>query len=149
MRTGTLRHLIVCALSLTLTLAGCGRLPRPTTPVPSAGVAVVADRLFFGRNIPGGGTVSDSAWSAFLAEVVTPRFPAGFTVFRAEGQWRGADGAVEREASFVLEVHHPQGLPSDSVFAAIGTEYCRRFRQEAVLHARAAGEQWLYRAAPR
>ena len=147
MLTGTLRPLIAGALALSL--AGCGRLPRPTMPAPSAGVEVVADRMFFGRNIPGGGTVSDSAWNAFLAEVVTPRFPAGFTVFRAEGQWRGADGAIEREASVVFEVHHPKGLPPDSVFAAIATEYCRRFRQEAVLHVRAAGVQWLYRGAPR
>lgn len=149
MRTGTLRPLIAGALAFTLALGGCGRLRQPAAPAPSAGAAVVADRMFFGRNIPGGGTVSDSAWSAFLAEVVTPRFPAGFTVVRAEGQWRGTDGAMEREASFVFEVHHPQGLPPDSVFAAIGTEYCRRFRQEAVLHVRSAGVLWLYRAAPR
>lgn len=149
MRIGTLRPLIAGALALTLALAGCGRSPRPTTPAPSAGAAVVADRMFFGRNIPGGGTVSDSAWSAFLAEVVTPRFPDGFTVFRAEGQWRGVDGAIVREAGFVFEVEHPQGLPPDGVFEAIGTEYCSRFRQEAVLHVRAAAVQWLYRAPPR
>lgn len=146
MRTGSPRLLI---LALTLALAGCGRLPPPTTPAPTRAVAVVADRMFFGRNIPGGGTVSDSAWSVFLAEVVTPRFPAGFTVFRSEGQWRGADGTIEREAGFVFEAHHPQGQPADSVFAAVATEYCRRFRQEAVLHVRSAAEQWLYRGTPR
>src|SRR4051812_448436 len=91
-------------------------------------------RLFFGRNIPGGGTVSDSGWIVFLAEVVTPRLPAGFVASRTEGQWRGADGATVREAGFVLEVEHPQGQPADSVFEAIGSEYCRRFRQEAVIH---------------
>lgn len=149
MRTGGLRQLMAGALALTVALAGCGRLPPQSTPAPAAGVPVVADRMFFGRNIPGGGTVSDSAWKVFLAEVVTPRFPDGFTVLRSEGQWRGADGAIDREEGFVLEVHHPRGLPSDSVFAAIGAEYCRRFRQEAVLHVRSAAEQWLYRSAPR
>lgn len=149
MRTGGLRQLTVGALALTLALAGCARLPRLSTPAPAASVAVVADRMYFGRNIPGGGTVSDSAWKVFLAEVVTPRFPDGFTVLRSEGQWRGADGAIDREEGFVLEVHHRRGLPPDSTFAAIGTEYCRRFRQEAVLHVRSQAEQWLYRPAPR
>ncbi len=109
----------------------------------------MSDRLFFGRNVPGGGSVSDSAWSAFLAEVVTPRLPAGFAVWRTEGQWRAADGAIVREAGFVLEVAHPQGHPPDSVFEAIAAEYCRRFNQEAVVRVRAAAEQWVYRARPR
>lgn len=52
-----------------------------------AGGTMVADRLFLGRQIPGGGMVSDADWTAFLAEVVTPRFPEGLTVWRAEGQW--------------------------------------------------------------
>src|SRR3954470_12851916 len=106
----------VAAWALILALAGCARWSSPPTPAPTAAVAVVADRLFFGRNIPGGGTVSDSGWTVFLAEVVTPRLPAGFVAARTEGQWRGADGATVREAGFVLEVEHPQGQPADSVF---------------------------------
>ena len=81
--------------------------------------------------------------------MVTPRLPAGFTVWRTEGQWRSADGVIVREAGFVLEVEHPQGQPPDSVFEAIAAEYCRRFHQEAVLRLRAAAEEWLYRAGPR
>ena len=138
------------AICLALVLAGCARVPSPSAASAAAApTAVVADRLFFGRNIPSGGTVSDSAWSVFLAEVVTPRFPDGFTVLRSEGQWRGADGVIAREAGFVLEVHHAPGVPPDSVFQAIAVEYCRRFRQEAVLRARSGAELWLYRAPPR
>lgn len=108
----------------------------------------MADRLFFGRNIPGGGTVSDSAWLTFLEEVVTPRIPS-FTVTRGQGQWKLADGTKDREDSMTLEVEHPPGNPPDSVFEAIAAEYIRRFNQEAVLHLRAPAEQWLYRAPPR
>jgi hypothetical protein len=93
----------------------------------------VADRLYFGRNIPGGGTVTDSAWSVFLREVVTPRFPAGLTVFRAEGQWRGDDGTVVGEQSFVVEVIHPAGPAAEVDLLEIATAYKRRFNQEAVL----------------
>jgi hypothetical protein len=136
-------------LALLLTVAGCARFSSLSAPAPAAGEAVVSDRLFFGRNVPAGGTVSDSAWSAFLLEVVTPQLPAGFAVWRTEGQWRTADGAIVREAGFVLEVEHPQGQPPDSVFEAISTEYCRRFQQEAVLRVRTAAEQWWHRARAR
>jgi hypothetical protein len=141
-----LRRLNVGAFVLTIALSGCGRIQTAPTPVPNGGVMVVDDRLMFGRNIPTGGTVSDSAWSVFLADVVTPRLPAGFTVFRSEGQWRGDDGMIAREPGFVLEVHHPAGEPPDSVFEAIATEYNRRFHQEAVLRVRSAAQEWLYRA---
>ena len=43
----------------------------------ATGTAMVADRLFFGRAIPGGGLVSEAEWTAFLAEVVTPASPTG------------------------------------------------------------------------
>ena len=127
-----------------LAAGGCARVPAPAPLAP--GAQVVSDRLFFGRNIPSGGTVSDSAWAVFLAEVVTPRFPDGFTVFRSEGQWRGASGVIEREAGFVFEVHHPVGTPPDSTFEAIALEYCRRFRQEAVYRAQSPARDWLYRS---
>lgn len=132
---------ITAAICLALTLAGCARAPS-TRATPTT---VVSDRLMFGRNIASGGMVSDSAWNVFLAEVVTPRFPDGFTVFRTEGQWRGADGVIVREPGFVFEVNHPPGVPADSVFEAIAYEYNRRFRQEAVLRVRSRAEQWLYR----
>ena len=138
---------IAAAFAL-LPLAAC-RSPGSTRPSPVASAAVVSDRLFFGRNIPAGGTVSDSAWEVFLAEAVTPRFPDGFTVWRTEGQWRGNDGSIVREPGFVLEVDHPAGQPPDSTFANIAAEYCRRFQQEAVLHVRAPAQQWLYRASVR
>ena len=94
---------------------------------------MVSDRLYFGRNIPGGGTVSDSAWSSFMAEVVTPRFPDGLTVFRGEGQWRDPGGTIVREATMVLEVTHPAGTAADSLLALIAGSYRARFHQDAVL----------------
>ena len=91
------------------------------------------DRLYFGRAIPGGGFVSDEDWSAFLRERVTPRFPGGLTVWRAEGQWRDATGSIVRESSFVLELVHADDAASEGAVTAIRAEYRMRFRQEAVL----------------
>jgi hypothetical protein len=105
----------------------------------------VADQLFFGRSIPaGGGVVSDSAWGAFLREVVTPRFPAGLTVLHAEGQWRENDGRIVREESFVLEIVHPAGPAADADLREVAEEYKRRFRQEAVMRITLPARQRFY-----
>jgi hypothetical protein len=95
--------------------------------------SVIVEQLFFGRNAQGVQAVSDSAWVVFLRDVVTPRFPEGFTVWSAQGQWLGANDQVEHEPSFVLELVHPKSATADADISVIMTEYKRRFRQESVL----------------
>ena len=95
---------------------------------------VVAERLYFGRNIGDTLGVTDSAWTVFVTDIVSARLPRGFTFWKAEGQWRGSDGRPRREPSFVLEVVHPtRSAEIESAILAIIAEYKRRFRQEAVL----------------
>jgi len=133
-----LRRLLV--LSAAASLGACAAV-RESPPAPAAastaGRAVqVLDRLYFGRNIPAGGSVSERDWAAFLAEVVTPRFPAGLTAWPAGGQWRSADGTIVHELSFVLELIHPDGAATERAVREIADEYKRRFSQEAVLRVR-------------
>jgi hypothetical protein len=97
---------------------------------------MVRDILYFGRNRPTGGTVSDAEWQAFLTEVVTPRFPAGLTVVTATGQWRGQTGAVEREQAEVLTLFHTGDRAARRAVEEVMAEYKRRFQQEAVLRER-------------
>lgn len=89
---------------------------------------VVSDRLFCGLSIPGGGTITDSEIETFVAEVVEPRFPQGFTMWRARGRWQGGSEEV-----MVLEIVRPHDAQSEKSVAEIADEYRRRFRQEAVL----------------
>ena len=129
------RARILIAVLTVLALSGCVHTPvvtRPGSLATSAPTQMIIDQLLFGRNIPTGGTVSDSAWYLFLNQVVTPRFPDGFGTLRSEGQWRYADGRVEREAGFVLELYYLPGTVADSAVEAIAREYVRRFNQEAV-----------------
>jgi hypothetical protein len=56
----------------------------------------VNDLLCFGTVKPSG-VVTPEEWAAFLAKSVTPRFPAGLTVWQASGQWRNESGGVVRE----------------------------------------------------
>lgn len=72
--------------------------------------------------------MSDADVDAFLDEVVTPRFPEGFTSWTAVGNWRG-----EEETTLVLEFLHPYGRSFDHKVREIAEEYRRRFRQQAVM----------------
>jgi hypothetical protein len=123
------RRTIIAGI-LALLLSGCSSGSQHTLSSP-----FTIERLYFGRNIDTVSTVSDSAWTAFVATSVTPRFPNGFTFWRAEGQWRRADGVIVHEQSFVLEVIHPaEAKEAEHAINLIINEYKRQFRQEAVLH---------------
>jgi hypothetical protein len=130
------------ALAVALAAGGCAPAVGANPPTQTLGAegSWVVHRLYLGRSIPGGGTVSDSAWAAFLTEVVTPLFPTGITVLHGDGQWRDSTGTIVREASFVLERYHPPGEDADSAVVVIAAEYRRRFGQEAVMHVRAPAE---------
>ncbi|MFL5541187.1 MAG: DUF3574 domain-containing protein [Longimicrobiaceae bacterium] len=110
----------------------------------------VADRLYFGRDIAAPcdsaapGTVSDSAWAAFLGEVVTPLFPAGLTVYRGDGQWREPDGRILHEESFVLEIVHRAEPDAEIAFRDIAARYKRRFCQESVMRVTTPARQRFY-----
>jgi hypothetical protein len=120
-------------------LAGCA-----PALASGGGDAVIVDRLYFGRNVAGEEVVSDSAWRVFLSDEVTPRFPGGFTSWSASGQWQGADGRIERERTFVLEVTHPAAPVSDSLLTAIMAAYKVRFRQESVLRISTPGRATFF-----
>jgi hypothetical protein len=115
------------AVVLSLLLSACA------TVAPPVENAVLADRLFCGRTIPGGGVVSDEEWNAFVADFVTPRYPQGLTIWRAEGQWREKDGTLAREPVMIIEILHPLSVEHDRTITDIAAEYKRRFHQEAVL----------------
>ncbi len=121
--------------------AACVPAPAPVAapaPAPAVADSVVADRLYLGRSIPDGGTVTEEDWTRFAREVVTPHFP-GFTVYRVEGYWMG-----ERESTFVLEVLHPATAETNAAVDAIAAEYRRRFRQQAVLRVTSPARMRLY-----
>src|SRR5262245_20062865 len=135
--TVLLRGLIAFGLLTVGLVLGLSTAPvrdeAPEVRAPSPPPAFVADRLFLGRAIPGGGSVSEEEWATFLREVVTPRFPEGLTVWRAEGQWTDSSGRLIHETVMILEVFHPAGSRAESSLAAIVREYKSRFRQGAVL----------------
>ena len=110
--------------------------PHRGSVVSLQAAAWVLDRLYLGRSIPAGGEVSEAQWTRFLAEVVTPRFPNGFTVLAGQGQWRDKTGGIEHERSFILEFVHRDDAAMEKAVQEIAADYKRRFAQEAVLRVR-------------
>jgi hypothetical protein len=98
------------------------------------------ERLYFGRNKGDVEVVTDSAWAAFLREVVTPEFPQGLTVWEAAGQWQGAEGRLGRERSFVLEIVHPLDSSGETRVERVIEAYKHRFGQESVLRVVTVGK---------
>lgn len=69
--------------------------PAVALPCHGSARAMVRLELLFGTARPERPPVSDQEWASFLDTEVTPRFPAGLTVLRGPGQWRGSDGPGE------------------------------------------------------
>ena len=92
----------------------------------------VHDSIYFGTGKKEG-FVTQEEWSTFLDTTVAPRFPEGLTVSSASGQWRGADGEIIKEHSYVLTLVHPETENKENTISEIINTYKNKFQQEAVL----------------
>ena len=122
-----MKKLVLLAM---LALGACaqpGAPPVCTAPLKPA----VEINLYFGRDKPGGGEVSDTEWAAFLNDTVTPRFPDGLSVLNVEGQSRGASG-VSRERTKLLVVVVFDAPAHQARIAEVVAAYRSRFGQHSV-----------------
>lgn len=72
------------------------------------------------------GVVSPARWREFLDQEVTTRFPDGFSVFDAYGQWKDHDANVpERLATKVIVILHESSAKRESDIEAIRLAYKR------------------------
>ena len=107
-------------------------------PIPKGGrkgaLRFARTELYFGTAMPDG-AVTDEEFRAFIDREVTPRFPDGLTVLEAEGQFRGADGILVKERSFVLILLYPYETfaTATRLVEQIRSLYKDRFDQESVL----------------
>jgi hypothetical protein len=80
-----------------------------------------------------GKRVPEQAWGDFLARTVTPRFPSGFTVYDATGQWRDRrTNIIGREPSRVIEIDAQDGAKTRNAVEEIRKAYGARFHQQSV-----------------
>ncbi|MET9664270.1 DUF3574 domain-containing protein [Streptomyces sp. NPDC006475] len=112
-------------------------VPGTVTEVPAAaaGSAYVETRLFFGTERPDGGPdVTDEQFMAFVDRSVTPGFPDGLTVQDGRGQWRDANGTIEKERSYELTLLYPasQARARGPLIERIREAYRAAYGQESV-----------------
>ena len=91
--------------------------------------------LYFGRSKRDGSIVTDEEWTKFLNDVVTPRFPDGFTVLDGTGQYRDKTGTIVKEPSKVLIFLYSRKTRkiSSARIDEIRAAYVKLFSQESVL----------------
>jgi hypothetical protein len=99
---------------------------------PAGQSAMLNVRIYFGLRADGK-QLPDSAWSDFLARTVTPRFPAGFTVYDAMGQWRDLQThVIGREPTRIIEVDAIDTREFRAKVEEIRKIYGARFHQQSV-----------------
>lgn len=117
----------VPTVALALLLTAC------VSTDPRIGVTGVADRLYCGLE-QDGRDIADADIQRFIAEVVETRFAEGFTIWTAEGRWRGGGAGDDgKERTLVIEIVHPYGHQFDTRVREIADEYRRRFAQQSVM----------------
>ncbi len=89
--------------------------------------------LFFGRNIPGGGEVSEDQFQGFLNNVITPRFPDGLTIFDVNGQFRDSTGTIIKEKSKNVSLLLEDSFKNETSINEVVRAYVQQFRQQSVL----------------
>jgi len=97
--------------------------------------------LYFGLRTPDGKGVSEQAWSRFLAEVVTPRFPDGLTVLNAYGQGSSnaaTGGLVIAETTKMLVIVRHDTPEAAQKIEEIKADYRRLFSPTGIFHTEAA-----------
>jgi hypothetical protein len=116
-----------------------GFRPVMRRPIPAAALRGSIDfartELFFGTAMADGGVVSDEAFAGFVDRIITPRFPDGLTLLKGDGQFRGEDGVIIKEDSFLLILLYPleDFRASSRKINVIRESYKEEFLQESVL----------------
>ncbi len=90
--------------------------------------------LYFGRDIPGGGQVSEQDWKTFSDSVISTYFPEGYTEWDAKGRWKDTEtketiSEPTKVVTFLGKVSKQRNAAIDS----IAQRYLRRFQQQSVL----------------
>jgi len=90
-------------------------------------------QLFFGQSEKGKGEIPSKAWNTFLRDVVTPRFPDGFTVTDGYGQWRDpATSKIVRERAKVVEIAAESAPELGRKISELTALYRAKFHQQSV-----------------
>lgn len=118
---------------------GCASVQQDTRgrDVAATDSLWVREELYFGSDIPTGGTVNDSLWEDFVDHEVVARFPDGFTTVPALGRYRYRTGEIKKEPTRIIIIYyHPAEKAASQRVEEIVAAYKKKFSQESVLRVR-------------
>lgn len=124
--------LLFCLLVLLLTpvlLSGCSSSGKAEEAKPEW----VQTALYFGREMPGGSTVSEEDLAKFLSEVVTKEFPKGLTAYDAYGQMARDDGTIVKQSTKVVLLVHENNSANTAAVKRITDGYRSRFNAPQIM----------------
>jgi DNA/RNA-binding domain of Phe-tRNA-synthetase-like protein len=102
--------------------------------IPKVNAASLIQKdLFFGRNIAGGGEVSEAEFQRFVDREITPLFPDGLTIFDADGQFLDSNNTLIEEKTKVVTIFAEDSQKSARRIQKIVNAYLQQFQQESVL----------------
>ncbi len=93
---------------------------------------LISARLSFGL-ADGGAEIPPAELDGFIDAVITPWFPGGATVYRAETRWQSPENKVLLAKSAVVELVYPDDQEHREHVLAIIDRYKQRFHQRSVL----------------
>jgi hypothetical protein len=128
--TGIVRAFLLAASILAM---GSISAYAKDAPCPLAGqTPMQVTRLYFGQS-QDGKPLAAGQWEDFLARNVTPRFPGGFTIYDARGQWQDSKTkTIAQEATRVVEIATPDSPDARRRIAELASLYQTRFHQGSV-----------------
>ena len=128
-----MRRLLPTIISMAVVTTAIGHAESPVLACSGKQRARQVAELLFGRNIGGRLGVSEQAWTRFVRRELTPRFPDGFTVIDAAGQWRDpASDRIVREPSKRVEIVLSGQTDDTTRLEAVAQAYKNAFRQRSV-----------------
>jgi hypothetical protein len=120
------------ALGVAVAVSSNAAAQESPCPIPGQKPTLVF-QMYFGQSVKHRGPVTRKEWKAFLVNTVTPRFPAGFTVHDAYGQWMNAEmHKVIGEKTKVIVIATDDTAPARTGIAEIADAYRKLYQQESV-----------------
>jgi hypothetical protein len=123
---------LAASVAVACSLAACATGPKVPS-CPDGQQRLRTAQLFFGRSVGGKPGVTDAAFTRFVDEELTPRFPDGLTILDGGGRWRGAEDRMIRESAKVVLIVLPKARDSAERIEAVRDAYKARFHQDSVL----------------
>jgi hypothetical protein len=125
---------VLVALATVLVVLATPQISAAQEPCPlSNEKPMLVTQLFFGLSVKGRGPVTRAEWTAFVRRNVAPRFPDGFTVYEAEGQWLDPHShSVVRENSKVVIIAAEDMAEVRTKITEVSDLYREAFHQQSV-----------------